>query len=97
MEYHFLLKKLYQQQFQESTDYIFDFQDYVLDLTGKDGRLGGDTVNTIYSELITYIDSTGELVTLNQQDSFYYYTEFIFSPEYALGYLGTDTLILVLK
>ena len=76
----------------ESTDYIFDFQDYVLDLTGKDGRLGGDTVNTIYSELITYIDSTGELVTLNQQDSFYYYTEFIFSPEYALGYLGTDTV-----
>ena len=58
-----------------------------MDLTGKDGRLGGDTVNTIYSELITYIDSTGELVTLNQQDSFYYYTEFIFSPEYALGYL----------
>ena len=76
----------------ESTDYIFDFQDYVLDLTGKDGRLGGDTINTIYSELITYIDSTGELVTLNQQDSFYYYTEFIFSPEYALGYLGTDTV-----
>ena len=63
-----------------------------MDLTGKDGRLGGDTVNTIYSELITYIDSTGELVTLNQQDSFYYYTEFIFSPEYALGYLGTDTV-----
>ncbi len=76
----------------ESTDYIFDFQDYVLDLTGKDGRLGGDTVNTLYSELITYLDSTGELVTLNQQDSFYYYTEFIFSPEYALGYLGTDTV-----
>ena len=76
----------------ESTDYIFDFQDYVLDLTGKDGRLGGGTINTIYSELITYIDSTGELVTLNQQDSFYYYTEFIFSPEYALGYLGTDTV-----
>ena len=76
----------------ESTDYIFDFQDYILDLTGKDGRLNGDTVNTIYSELITYIDSTGELVTLNQQDSFYYYTEFIFSPEYALGYLGTDTV-----
>ena len=76
----------------ESTDYIFDFQDYVLDLTGKDGRIGGDTVNTIYSELITYIDSTGELVTLNQLDSFYYFTEFIFSPKYALGYLGTDTV-----
>ena len=76
----------------ESTDYIFDFQDYVLDLSGKDGRVGGDTVNTIYSELITYIDSTGELVTLNQLDSFYYFTEFIFSPKYALGYLGTDTV-----
>ena len=76
----------------ESTDYIFDFQDYVLDLSGKDGRIGGDTVNTIYSELITYIDSTGELVTLNQLDSFYYFTEFIFSPKYALGYLGTDTV-----
>ena len=76
----------------ESTDYIFDFQDYVLDLTGKDGRIGGDTINTIYSELITYIDSTGELVTLNQLDSFYYFTEFIFSPKYALGYLGTDTV-----
>ena len=76
----------------ESTDYIFDFQDYVLDLTGKDGRIGGDTVNTIYSELITYIDSTGELVTLNQLDSFYYFTEFIFSPKYALGYLGTDSV-----
>ena len=76
----------------ESTDYIFDFQDYVLDLTGKDGRIGGDTVNTIYSELITYIDSTGELVTLNQLDSFFYFTEFIFSPKYALGYLGTDTV-----
>ena len=76
----------------ESTDYIFDFQDYVLDLTGKDGRIGGDTVNTIYSELITYIDSTGELVTLNLLDSFYYFTEFIFSPKYALGYLGTDTV-----
>ena len=76
----------------ESTDYIFDFQDYVLDLTGKDGRIGGDTVNTIFSELITYIDSTGELVTLNQLDSFYYQTEFIFTPKYAMGYLGMDTL-----
>ena len=78
--------------FGESTDYIFDFKDYILDLTGKDGRAGGDTVNTIFSELVTYIDSTGELVTLNQQDSFYYSTEFIFSPKYALGYVGTDTI-----
>ena len=76
----------------ERTEYTFDFQDYILDLTGKEGRIGGDTVNTIYSELITYIDSTGELVTLNQQDSFYYETEFIFTPKYAMGYLGMDTL-----
>jgi hypothetical protein len=64
----------------------------VLDLKGKSGRIGGDTVNTIYSELYTYIDSTGELVTLNKEDSFYYHTEFIFTPKYALGYLGTDTI-----
>ena len=76
----------------ERTEYTFDFQDYILDLTGKEGRIGGDTVNTIYSELITYIDSTGELITLNQQDSFYYETEFIFTPKYAMGYLGMDTL-----
>ena len=72
--------------------YQFNFEDYVLDLKGKNGRIGGDTVNTIYSELYTYIDSTGELVTLNKEDSFYYHTEFIFTPKYALGYLGTDTI-----
>ena len=76
----------------ESTIYQFNFEDYVLDLKGKSGRIGGDTVNTIYSELFTYIDSTGELVTLNKEDSFYYHTEFIFTPKYALGYLGTDTI-----
>ena len=75
-----------------STIYQFNFEDYVLDLKGKSGRIGGDTVNTIYSELYTYIDSTGELVTLNKEDSFYYHTEFIFTPKYALGYLGTDTI-----
>ena len=32
------------------TAFEFDFQDYVLDLTGQDGRLGGDTINTIYTE-----------------------------------------------
>jgi hypothetical protein len=76
----------------ESTIYQFNFEDYVLDLKGKAGRIGGDTVNTIYSELFTYIDSSGELVTLNKEDSFYYHTEFIFTPKYALGYLGTDTI-----
>ena len=76
----------------ESTIYQFNFEDYVLDLKGKSGRIGGDTVNTIYSELYTYIDSSGELVTFNKEDSFYYHTEFIFTPKYALGYLGTDTI-----
>ncbi|MDG2139171.1 MAG: hypothetical protein P8J77_03095 [Flavobacteriales bacterium] len=76
----------------EATIYTFDFKDYILNLKGKNGRIGGDTINTIYSELFTYIDSTGELITLNQEDSFYYHTEFIFSPKYALGYLGSDTI-----
>ena len=33
-----------------------------------------------------------ELVSLNQSDSFYYYTEFNIIPEYAKGYLGRDTI-----
>ena len=55
----------------ESTIYQFDFEDYILDLKGKNGRIGGDTVNTIYSELFIYMDSTGQLVTFNKEDSFY--------------------------
>ena len=70
----------------------FDFNDYTLDLTGKENRTGGDTVNTIYTEFFSYIDSTGELITLNQSDSFYYYTEFNIVPEYAKGFLGRDTI-----
>ena len=70
----------------------FDFNDYTLDLTGKENRIGGDTVNTIYTEFFSYIDSTGELITLNQSDSFYYYTEFNIVPEYAKGFLGRDTI-----
>ncbi|GIS07913.1 MAG: hypothetical protein CM15mP112_00250 [Flavobacteriales bacterium] len=41
------------------TTFIYDFEDYVLDLTGEEGRIGGDTINTIYTEAFTYIDSTG--------------------------------------
>ena len=70
----------------------FNFDNYTLDLTGKENRIGGDTINTIYTELFSYIDSTGELVSLNQSDSFYYYTEFNIIPEYAKGYLGRDTI-----
>ena len=29
------------------TSFTFDFEGYVLDLSGKEGRLGGDTINTI--------------------------------------------------
>ncbi|MBC8266152.1 MAG: hypothetical protein H8E84_04220 [Flavobacteriales bacterium] len=76
----------------EMTMLNFDFDGYLLDLTGQDGRLGGDTVNTIYSESFTYIDSTGELVTINQTDSFYSFTDFDFVTEYARGFLGQDTL-----
>ena len=73
------------------TAFAFDFQGYVLDLTGQDGRLGGDTINTIYTEAYTFIDSTGELETINHTDSFYSYVEFDITSEYAKGYLGQDT------
>ena len=74
------------------TAFEFNFEGYVLNLTGQDGRLGGDTINTIYTEAYTFIDSTGELVTLNQADSFYSYIQFNLNPEYAKGYLGQDTM-----
>tara|TARA_B100001758_G_scaffold247628_2_gene266255 strand:- start:7263 stop:9290 length:2028 start_codon:yes stop_codon:yes gene_type:complete len=70
----------------------FDFEGYVLDLTGKNGRLGGDTVNTLYSEAYTYIDSSGTLETINYTDSFYSFIEFNLVPEYAIGFLGQDTV-----
>ena len=76
----------------EMTSFEFDFTGYTLDLTGKENREGGDTVNTIYTQTFSFIDSTGELVTLNQTDSFYSNTEFLFIPEYAKGYLGQDTI-----
>ena len=74
------------------TAFAFDFQGYVLDLSGQDGRLGGDTINTIYTEAYTFIDYTGELVTINHTDSFYSYIEFDLTPEYAIGYLGQDII-----
>ena len=74
------------------TAFEFDFQGYVLDLTGQDGRLGGDTINTIYTEAYTFIDSTGLLETINYTDSFYSYVEFDITAEYAKGYLGQDTI-----
>ena len=73
------------------TAFEFDFQGYVLDLSGQDGRTGGDTINTIFTEAYTYIDSTGELETINYTDSFYSYVEFDVIAEYAKGYLGQDT------
>ena len=76
----------------ELTTFGFDFEGYILDLTGQEGRIGGDTVNTIYTEAYTFIDSTGELVTINYTDSFYSYIEFDLTPEYAIGYLGEDTI-----
>ena len=76
----------------ELTTFEFDFEGYILDLTGKEGRIGGDTMNTIYTEAYTFIDYTGELVTINHTDSFYSYIEFDLTPEYALGYLGQDII-----
>jgi hypothetical protein len=75
------------------TQFVFDFSGYTMDLTGKYDREGGDTVNTIYATLQAYLDSTGELETIHQVDSFYLFNEYNFIPEYAIGYLGQDTLV----
>jgi len=76
----------------EPTQFTFSFDGYIMDLTGEDGRVGGDTVNTIYATLEAYLDSTGELETIHQVDSFYLFNEYSFTPEYAKGYIGKDTL-----
>lgn len=76
----------------EATKFKFNFDGYIMDLTGKDGREGGDTVNTIYATLRAYLDSTGELETIHQVDSLYTFNEYSFTPEYAKGYIGQDTL-----
>lgn len=76
----------------EMTTITHNLDDYLLDLSGKDGRIGGDTINTIYTEFFAFIDSTGEVVTINQSDSFYSYIDFNLTPEYARGYLGEDTI-----
>ena len=76
----------------EMTQYAFNFDGYKLDLTGQENRIGGDTINTIYTEFYTFIDSTGELITIDNSDSLYFFTEFKVTPEYALGFLGYDTL-----
>ena len=65
-----------------------------MNLTGKDGRVGGDTINTIYSEMYIYLDSTGELETIDQIDSFNLYNVYNIVPEYAKGYIGQDTFVI---
>ena len=76
----------------ELTTFEFNFEGYKLDLTGEENRDGGDTINTIYTESYTFIDYTGTLETINATDSFYSYIEFDLTPEYATGFLGTDTI-----
>jgi len=76
------------------TSLYFNCDDYIMDLRGKEGRTGGDTINTIYSEMYIYLDSTGELETIHRVDSFNLYNEFNITPEYAKGYIGQDTLVL---
>ena len=74
------------------TQFTFNFDGYTMDLKGKNGRNGGDTVNTIYATLEAYLDSTGELETIHRVDSFYLFNEYHFTPEYAIGYIGQDTI-----
>ena len=74
------------------TQFTFNFDGYTMDLKGKNGRNGGDTVNTIYATLEAYLDSTGELETIHRVDSFHLFNEYHFTPEYAIGYIGQDTI-----
>ena len=74
------------------TSFGFNFEGYILDLTGKEGRIGGDTINTIYTESYTFIDSTGEIELINSTDSFYSFVEFDLNTEYGKGYMGQDTV-----
>ena len=74
------------------TSFDFNFEGFVLDLTGEEERVGGDTVNTIYTESYTFIDYTGTLETINHTDSFYSFIDFDLTPEYAKGYMGQDTI-----
>ena len=76
----------------EFTSNSYNLDGYILDLKGKKGRSGGDTVNTIYTEFFSFIDSSGGLVYLNQTDSFFSYTDMDIIPEYARGFLGQDTI-----
>lgn len=72
---------------------LFDFRDYVLDLTGD--PFGPDTVNTMYSELVGRIDSTGQLVSLSLDDSVFIRIDLLnVQPRYVRGYLGQDTISL---
>ena len=70
----------------------FDLSNHILDLTGEKNRKNGDTINTIYTELTGKIDSTGELVTLNLEDSITSTLSLNIIPEYFKGFLGTDTI-----
>jgi len=74
------------------TTYNYELDGYTLNLKGKPERIGGDTVNTIYTEFFAFIDSSGGLVNLNQTDSFFSYSDIDIIPEYAKGYLGQDTI-----
>ena len=78
----------------EPTNLFFDFSGYKMNLTGKNGRVGGDTINTIYSEMYIYLDSTGELETIDQIDSFNLYNVYNIVPDYAKGYIGQDTFVI---
>jgi len=62
--------------------------DYWYDLTGK----GGAKYNSFEQELILRIDSTGKMMHLSLNDSFYiFYTLYDVIPEYVSGYLGQDS------
>ena len=69
----------------------YDLTGYTLDLTGS----AKDSFNRLASSITARIDSTGNLVSISQQDSFK--LELVFEnifPEFAEGYFGSDTILI---
>ena len=59
----------------------------------NNGIINPDTINTFYSTLKGSIDSSGNMVHINLQDSIYFNCTFTnLTPDYVEGFLGKDTI-----
>src|SRR3989339_152070 len=59
----------------------------------NNGIINQDTINTFYATLTGSIDSSGNMVHINLQDSIYFNCTFSnLTPDYVEGFLGKDTI-----